>query len=76
MHDDMDRALTAINHSLSGYIYSKTTMALFVGIAMFAVLAICGVPFSILLGILACLGEFVPVIGAWVAVQCPSLSQR
>lgn len=67
MHDDMERALTAINHSLSGYIYSKTAMALFVGIAMFAVLAICGVPFSILLGILAGLGEFVPVIGAWVS---------
>jgi predicted PurR-regulated permease PerM len=67
MHDDLERALTAVNHSLSGYIYSKTAMALFVGIAMFIVLAVCGVPFSILLGILACLGEFVPVIGAWVA---------
>lgn len=67
MHDDMERALTAINQSLSGYIYGKTAMALFVGIAMSVVLTICGVPFSVLLGILAGLGEFVPVIGAWVA---------
>lgn len=67
VHADLDRALAAVNRSLSGYIYSKTMMALFVGLAMTLVLALLGVPFSVLLGILACLGEFIPVIGAWVA---------
>lgn len=67
MHDDLERALSAVNRSLSGYIYSKTMMALFVGIAMTLAYALLGVQFSVLLGILACLGEFIPVIGAWVA---------
>lgn len=64
---DVDRALDAVNRSLSAYIYSKTILALFVGLAMGVSLAILGLPFAGVLGLVAFLGEFVPVIGAWIA---------
>jgi len=64
---DVHRALDAVNRSLSAYIYSKTILALFIGLAMGASLAILGLPFAGVLGLIAFLGEFVPVIGAWIA---------
>jgi predicted PurR-regulated permease PerM len=64
---DADRALTAVNRSLGGYILSRTILALFVGIAATAAMLAAGVPYAVLLGLLMFLGEFIPVIGPWLA---------
>ncbi len=69
---DADRALTAVNHSLGGYILSRTILALFVGIASTAAMLVAGVPYAVLLGLLMFIGEFIPVIGPWAAF-IPSL---
>jgi predicted PurR-regulated permease PerM len=67
MHADVERAMSAVNCALSGYIYSKTAMSLFVGVSTCFVLLILRVPFAVILGILACVGEFIPVVGPWIA---------
>lgn len=64
---DVERAIDAVNRSLGRYIYSRVILALFVGVTTTLVLAIFGVPFAILLGLLAFVGEFIPVIGPWMA---------
>ena len=64
---DADRALTAVNRSLGGYILSRTLLALFVGVAATATMLAMGVPYAVLLGLLMFLGEFIPVIGPWLA---------
>lgn len=65
--DDVDRALTAVNRSLGGYIYSRVLLALFVGFTTTMVLLIFGIDYALLLGLLACAGEFIPVLGPWLA---------
>lgn len=65
---DVDRALTAVNHSLGSYIYSRVLLALFVGTTTTIVLLILDVDYALLLGLLAFAGEFVPVIGPWLAL--------
>lgn len=67
LQPDVDRALDAINTSLSGYIYGKTLMSLFVGVATWLMLIVLGVPFSVVLALLAFVGEFIPVVGSWIA---------
>jgi predicted PurR-regulated permease PerM len=64
---DADRALTAVNHSLGGYILSRTLLALFIGISSTIAMLVLGVPYAVLLGLFMFLGEFIPVIGPWVA---------
>ena len=64
---DVDRALTAVNKSLGGYIYSRVLLALFVGILTTVVLLVLGVDYALLLGLLAFAGEFIPVLGPWLA---------
>jgi predicted PurR-regulated permease PerM len=68
MRDDVARVMTSINRSLGSYIYNRVILALFASLAMFAVLLILKVPFPVILGLLAFISEFVPVIGAWVAL--------
>ncbi len=65
--DDVDRAMTALNKSLGSYIYSRVLLALFVGITSTLVLLALGVDYALLLGLLAFAGEFIPVLGPWLA---------
>ena len=67
LQGEVDRALTAVNKSLGSYIYSRVLLALFVGVATTVMLALVGVDFALLLGLLAFAGEFIPVIGPWLA---------
>jgi predicted PurR-regulated permease PerM len=67
LQPDVERALDAINISLSGYIYSKTLMSLFVGLATWLMLVVLSVPFSAVLALLAFFGEFIPIVGSWIA---------
>jgi predicted PurR-regulated permease PerM len=64
---DVDRALTAVNKSLGGYIYSRVLLALFVGILTTIILLVLGIDYALLLGLLAFAGEFIPVLGPWLA---------
>lgn len=64
---DVERALTAVNRSLGGYIYSRVLLALFVGVTCTLVLIIFGIDYALLLGLLAFAGEFIPVLGPWMA---------
>lgn len=68
MQGDVNLTLTAVNRSLGSYIYSRVLLALFVGITMTALLAILGVRYSLLLGTFAFVGEFIPVVGAWISL--------
>nr|MDQ3022963.1 AI-2E family transporter [bacterium] len=63
----VDQALTAINKTLGSYIYSRVVMAMFVWITYTALLLMFEVPYALLLGILAFIGEFIPVVGNLIA---------
>ena len=67
LQGDVDRALTAVNKSLGGYMYGRLLLALFVGITTTLVLLLFRVEFALLLGLLAFAGEFIPVFGPWMA---------
>jgi len=67
IQDDVEHALTAVNRSLGSYIYSRVLLALFVGVTCTLVLLVLGVDYALLLGLLAFAGEFIPVLGPWLA---------
>lgn len=64
---DVDKALIALNRSLGSYIYSRVLLALFVGVTTTLTLLAFGIDYALLLGLLAFAGEFVPVLGPWLA---------
>lgn len=64
---DVERAMTAVNRSLGGYIYSRVLLALFVGVTSTLVLLVFGIDYALLLGLFAFAGEFIPVLGPWMA---------
>jgi predicted PurR-regulated permease PerM len=68
LRGSLDQVLTSVNRSLGSYIYSRVVLALFAGGAMMISLLILGVPFSLVLGLLAFISEFIPVVGAMVAL--------
>ncbi|MCB1218432.1 AI-2E family transporter [bacterium] len=63
----IDRVMAAISRSLGSYIYSRLVLGLFVGTMTVIILGMFGIRFALLLGMLAFFGEFVPVIGPWLA---------
>jgi len=67
LQGDAERALTSVNRSLSSYIYSRVILSAFVGVAVSIMLAILGLPYALLLGVLSFVGEFIPVIGSWIS---------
>jgi len=64
---DVDRAMTSVNRSLGSYIYSRVLLALFVGITVTLVLLAFGIDYALLFGLVAFAGEFIPVLGPWLA---------
>lgn len=63
----LDRVMAAISRSLGNYIYSRLVLGLFVGVLTTVILGIFEIRFALLLGLLAFFGEFIPVIGPWLA---------
>ncbi len=63
----LDRVMAAISRSLGNYIYSRLVLGLFVGLMTTIILSVFGIRFAMLLGLLAFFGEFIPVIGPWLA---------
>lgn len=63
----VDQALTAVNKTLGSYIYSRVVLAIFVWLTYTVILTLFGVPYALLLGILAFIGEFIPVVGNLIA---------
>lgn len=68
MRSDVERVMASINRSLGSYIYNRIILALFAGLAILIVMLALGVPFSLILALLAFISEFIPVIGAWIAL--------
>jgi predicted PurR-regulated permease PerM len=63
----IDRVMSAISKALGSYIYSRLVLGLFVGVLTTIILGIFEIRFALLLGMLAFFGEFIPVIGPWLA---------
>ena len=58
--------LDIADRTLGGYIRGQLTLGIIVGVIVTAGLLIIGVPFAVLLGIVAGLTELVPIIGPWI----------
>ena len=62
------RALVAIvNRVIGGYIRGVLALALLIGVLVGAGLAVLGVPYAVLLGVLTFFMEFVPVLGVFIS---------
>ena len=55
-----------INRTLGGYIRGQLTLGLIVGIIVAVGLLLLGVPFAVILGIVAAITELIPIIGPWI----------
>ena len=55
-----------VNRTLGGYIRGQLTLGLVVGVIVAVGLLLLGVPFAIILGIVAAITELIPIIGPWI----------
>ena len=62
----MQDILDIADRTLGGYIRGQLTLGLIVGVIVGVGLLLLGVPFAIILGIVAGLTELVPIIGPWI----------
>jgi predicted PurR-regulated permease PerM len=58
--------LDIADRTLGGYIRGQLTLGLIVGVIVAAGLMLMGVPFAVILGLIAGLTELVPIIGPWI----------
>jgi predicted PurR-regulated permease PerM len=56
-----------INRVIGGYVRGVLTLALLIGVLVGVGLALLGVPYAVLLGVLAFFMEFVPVLGVFIS---------
>jgi predicted PurR-regulated permease PerM len=59
--------ISVVNRVVGGYIRGVLTLALLIGALVGVGLAILGVPYAVLLGVLAFFMEFVPVLGVFIS---------
>jgi predicted PurR-regulated permease PerM len=59
--------VAVVNRVVGGYVRGVLTLALLIGVMVGAGLAALGVPYAILLGVLAFFMEFVPVLGVFIS---------
>jgi predicted PurR-regulated permease PerM len=59
--------VAVVNRVVGGYIRGVLTLALLIGVLVGAGLAMLGVPYAVLLGVLAFFMEFVPVLGVFIS---------
>jgi AI-2 transport protein TqsA len=69
----MSRTAVRVDCEIQRYLAVRTLVNVLIGIFVAAVLALCGVRFAILFGVLAILFNYVPSLGALVSVALPSL---
>jgi predicted PurR-regulated permease PerM len=65
--NEVDTALSSVSLSIAGYIRSRVLLALFVFVTYSILFTVLGIPFGILLSVLAFISEFIPVVGWWIA---------
>ena len=58
--------LDIVNRTLGGYIRGQLILGVIVGVIVTGGLLLLGVPFAVLLGIVAGLTELIPIIGPWI----------
>jgi predicted PurR-regulated permease PerM len=63
----------SINEAIARYIAVKTWISFLTGFSSFVVLAVFGVEFALLWGVLIFLFNFIPYIGSWGAILVPIL---
>jgi len=69
----LTRAVGRINCEIQKYLAVKTLINLSIGALTAAVLALFGIPYAVLFGVLALLLNYIPTLGAIVAVALPVL---
>jgi predicted PurR-regulated permease PerM len=62
-----DLLISVINRVIGGYVRGTLTLALLIGVLVGAGLALIGVSYALLLGVLAFFMEFVPVLGVFIS---------
>jgi AI-2 transport protein TqsA len=70
----LTRTVGRINCEIQKYLAVKTLINLGIGALTAAVLALFGIPFAVLFGVLALLLNYVPTLGAVIAVALPVLT--
>jgi predicted PurR-regulated permease PerM len=55
--------LDALGHTVGGYIRGELLMALLIGVLVGSGMAVFGLPYALLLGVMAAIFEFVPILG-------------
>lgn len=68
MRGDVEQVMSSINRSLGSYIYNRVILSLFASLAMLVVLLSLGVDYAFIFALVAFVSEFIPVIGAWLAL--------
>ena len=58
--------LDIADRTLGGYIRGQLTLGLIVGVIVAVGLLLMGVPFAVILGIVAAITELIPIIGPWI----------
>ena len=58
--------LDIADRTLGGYVRGQLTLGLIVGVIVAVGLLLLGVPFAVILGIVAALTEMIPIIGPWI----------
>lgn len=59
--------VAVVNRVVGGYVRGVLSLALLIGVMVGAGLAVLGVPYAVLLGVLAFFMEFVPVLGVFIS---------
>jgi predicted PurR-regulated permease PerM len=59
--------VAVVNRVVGGYIRGVLTLAVLIGVLVGAGLAVLGVPYAVLLGVLAFFMEFIPVLGVFIS---------
>jgi predicted PurR-regulated permease PerM len=67
LRPDVERALDAINRSLSGYIYSRVILAAIIFAGMATAMGLLGVRYWLVLALAVFIGEFIPIVGGVLA---------
>jgi predicted PurR-regulated permease PerM len=65
--------VAVVNRVVGGYVRGVLTLALLIGVLVGAGMAVIGVPYAVLLGVLAFFMEFVPVLGVFISGAASAL---
>lgn len=69
----MSRTAVRIDCEVQRYLAVKSLVNVFIGLLVAAILAVCGVRFAVLFGVVAVLFNYIPSLGALASVALPSI---